>query len=231
MNRKLWIVCLGLALMSGLFMFGCSDNDDDNTPTGPGAPTLNAPADNATDVAINPTAFSWTAVSAATGYTLHVGTDAQFSTLVVNQDVGAATSYNANGLSYGTDYFWEVEARDASGNTSMSAVHSFTAVGALVDTWDARDNWMDSLGIDQMQYEFSSTSYDWMYSAGPTNYHRSGTYTKTATVITFHETNNDGTPVDTTYSRDYALSLPYTTLTVEYREGSTVYDILYDRLP
>jgi hypothetical protein len=233
MKKTLWTSLLLLAFVGAFVMFGCSSNStDNNTPTGPGAPTLNTPASGAVNVAVRPTAFSWSAGTNATGYTLHVATDAGFSNMVVNQDVAAATSFSAPNLSYNQVYYWEVEARDVDNNTTLSSHSSFTTIGRLIDLWDARDNWMDSLGIDQMHYTFGTdATYHWTYSAGQTSYSRSGGFTTTSTIVTFHETDNDGSPVDTTYSRDYAFTNSDSVLVLEYNDGSVIYNIQYDRVP
>ena len=95
-------------------------------PAGPtlAAPTLSLPANNATNVSINPT-LEWNAVTGATGYVLQVSTDNTFATTVVNQSV-TGTTYNVSGLSYNTVYYWRVKATDGTNESDWSSVWSFT---------------------------------------------------------------------------------------------------------
>jgi hypothetical protein len=213
-------------------MLGCSDSTDDTSgPQGPGAPTLNSPANGATNVAVNPTTFRWTSGARAVSYTLQVAMESQFAN-PTSYNANADTFYAVSDLAYGTTYYWRVQDRDSSGLTAFSGHYSFATIGALLDIWDARANWRDSLGVDQMRYTFATDSgYIWFYSAGSTSVTRSGTFSTTATQIVFHETNDDGTPVDTTYNRDYSLPSPYSVLTLEWQEGTTTYPIQYDRVP
>ena len=104
-------------------------------------------------------------------------------------------------------------------------------------TWDAQNLFLDSLNVDQMSYMFirSSLSYRLRQTIGATNFDYTGTYSANATLVTFHETSADGTPVDTTYTRDYSFSAGDTVMTMEYEEvyagGINNMDITYDKTP
>jgi hypothetical protein len=235
MNSKVWKLLVALTAVVAVLALGCSDNNSTTpTPEGPGAPTLSTPADGAANVAINPTVFRWTTGAGATGYRLQVATESQFVN-PTNYDAATDTTYSASGLSYGMTYHWRVESRDAAGLTSFSGARSFVTIGAIMDTWDALAQWRDTLVVDQFRYTFSDVAgdslFELFYTTGSTNYTHSGGFTASATQITFHETNNDGTPVDSTYSRAFSLPSPYTALTLEYREGSSVWDFEYNRAP
>jgi len=97
-------------------------------PAGPtlAAPTLSLPANNATNVSINPT-LEWNAVTGATGYVLQVSTDNSFTTTLVNQSV-TGTTYNVSGLNYNTTYYWRVKATDGTSESDWSTVWSFTTM-------------------------------------------------------------------------------------------------------
>jgi hypothetical protein len=91
----------------------------------PGAPTRLSPADSATNIAVNPT-FIWNSSVTATSYTVQISTNSGFSSFVVNQSGIAGTSYNAGGLSTGTQYFWRVSATNGGGTSLFSAAGLFT---------------------------------------------------------------------------------------------------------
>jgi hypothetical protein len=86
----------------------------------PGAFSLNAPADSATGVALQPT-FDWAASAGAATYTLQVATDPGFSSIVVNQAGLAATNFIPGApLTGGTNYYWRVTAVNPGGSTLAS---------------------------------------------------------------------------------------------------------------
>ncbi|MCK9336141.1 MAG: choice-of-anchor J domain-containing protein, partial [Candidatus Cloacimonetes bacterium] len=95
------------------------------TPEAPGAPTLSAPADLATNVNENPT-ITWTAPTTGgvpTGYNLYMDT-ADGSTLYAS---GVSSPYAVPiALDYNTTYYWTVEAYNGAGTGPQAAVRSFT---------------------------------------------------------------------------------------------------------
>ncbi len=100
-------------------------------PPPPAAPTLVAPADLATGVAI-PAALSWNASSGATSYRVQASTTSAFTVLAYDQTV-TTTSASATGLSASTVYYWRVSASNAGGTSAYSATRSFTtAAGSAV---------------------------------------------------------------------------------------------------
>ncbi len=95
-------------------------------PGNPAAPALTSPANGATDVSGTPT-FTWAAASGATTYDLEVATDAAFSNIVVSQTGLTGTSYGLTvSLASSTEHFWRVRAFNPCGQSSWSAVFSFT---------------------------------------------------------------------------------------------------------
>jgi len=88
-------------------------------------PSLSSPANNATNISINPT-LSWNSVSSATSYSLQVSTNSSFSSLVVNQSGISGTSYSVN-LNYNTTYYWRVNATNSGGTSGWSS-RTFTTM-------------------------------------------------------------------------------------------------------
>lgn len=103
----------------------------------------------------------------------------------------------------------------------------------LDGNWDAEDLYTDSLGIDQQRYTFSNPTdtYHLLQTSGSTTYDYTGTYSAVATTITFHETSQDGNPVDITYERDYSLSSGDSVMILEYDDPVNHMNIVYDKAP
>jgi len=122
MNRRIaWL------LLAGLLGPACGSTNSWNPflPP-PGAFSLSAPADGASD-SPNPAAFSWTASPFAATYTLQVSKSLTFSPMVVNQSGIVGTSSANVYLDYSSVYYWRVTAVNASGATPASgAPRSFT---------------------------------------------------------------------------------------------------------
>jgi len=100
-----------------------------NTSGVPSIPTLSAPANGLTGVAV-PTTLSWAASAGATSYTLQVSTANDFSTTVYSQSGLTATSQSVPGLTTGSTYYWRVSATNANGTSDYSTVYSFSTVDA-----------------------------------------------------------------------------------------------------
>jgi len=98
----------------------------------PGAPTLTAPANGATNVPATPT-FTWSAATGASTYSIQVATDAGFSNVVASASGLTGTSWSGASLSTNTLYYWRVQATNACGVGSYSSVFSFTTVAAPGD--------------------------------------------------------------------------------------------------
>jgi hypothetical protein len=86
----------------------------------PPAPTLLAPANGASGVSLQPV-LSWNASSGATSYDVHFGTSSP-PPLAAST---TGTSYVPGPLRVGTQYFWQIVARNGS-DSNLSATWSFT---------------------------------------------------------------------------------------------------------
>ncbi|MFC5270244.1 LamG-like jellyroll fold domain-containing protein [Adhaeribacter terreus] len=107
----------------------------------PGPPTLDAPANNATAIAI-PAMLSWTAGSYATSYQVQVATTSDFVNLVSDESNITALSTAVAGLDYNTKYFWRVRTVNSAGISSWTAPRSFTTKTqstALVGYWEMEE--------------------------------------------------------------------------------------------
>ncbi len=93
-------------------------------PVAPATPTLLAPTNNATNVAVNPT-LSWTAN--ATSYCLEVANNPNFTGPIYTSCNLTGTSQVISGLAYSTTYYWRVKAKNAAGQESgWSEMWQFT---------------------------------------------------------------------------------------------------------
>lgn len=89
------------------------------------APTLVAPANNATMVSVLPT-LSWSASPGALNYKVEIATDVGFSNIVASATV-ATTSYKVGSiLSESTQYFWRVTPQNYCGDGLASSTFAFT---------------------------------------------------------------------------------------------------------
>lgn len=95
----------------------------------PQAPTLASPASGSTGLAISMT-LTWNASATATSYRLQLSTDPAFGTVFLDQSNITGTSLAVTAMSYGTTYYWRVNASNAGGTGSYSAIWNFTTVPA-----------------------------------------------------------------------------------------------------
>jgi hypothetical protein len=95
----------------------------------PGAVTLTAPANAASD--IFPTvAFDWEPEASSNTYDLQVATQSDFlAGLVLDVQSIATTSYNKT-LPYGNQYYWRVRGENGSGKGTWSSTYNFTTTAA-----------------------------------------------------------------------------------------------------
>ena len=88
-------------------------------------PSLNLPADGATDIVLNPL-FSWEPLPGATLYRFQLATDAGFTDVLADETV-AQTSLAPNpDLDLDTTYYWRVLGSNLCGDGQWSDVFSFT---------------------------------------------------------------------------------------------------------
>ncbi len=89
------------------------------------APTLTAPANNATMVSVLPT-LSWSASPGALKYKVEIATDVAFSNIVISA-TAATTSYKVSPiLAESTQYYWRVTPLNYCGDGAVSSVFAFT---------------------------------------------------------------------------------------------------------
>ncbi len=91
-------------------------------------PTISAPASAAINVSVTPT-ISWSAVAAATGYKLRVGTTAGGSDVMNDYDMGNVTSFTLpTALNNSTVYYYTVKSYTATSLSASCTERSFATV-------------------------------------------------------------------------------------------------------
>ena len=126
--RTLRVAALAALIAAGLA--ACGDDDGNNPPATPPAPTgLTATAASETSIVVN-----WTAVSGATGYVLErAEASAPGSFTQVGGSLAAAT-YTDNAVTPGTAYSYRVAAVNGAGTGTFSSTVSVTTAGLKVAT-------------------------------------------------------------------------------------------------
>jgi hypothetical protein len=128
-----------------------------------GQVTLISPADNAKGGPISGT-LSWNSVTNATSYDVYLSTDINFTGATAVNVSG--TSNNYSGLSYFTNYYWKVQAKDGSNTGDASEKRTFlTVVGVPTLTLPA-DNAVGQPLSGSLTWEAvtGATSYDMLLS-------------------------------------------------------------------
>lgn len=91
-------------------------------------PSVSAPTSSATAVSLTP-AFTWSAVTGATGYKLSIGTTAGGTDILNNSDLGNVLTYTYTQvptLNYNTKYFYTLNSYSASSNSTGCTERNFT---------------------------------------------------------------------------------------------------------
>jgi hypothetical protein len=128
----------------------------------PAAFTLLSPSNGATNQTISGT-LNWNASTNATGYDVYLGTVNPPTTKVSSNQAGA--SYNYNGLSYASTYYWKVVAKNA--------VDSVTATGS---PWSFSTNVAPPVAFSMTSPANGATGQSvsgtltWLASVGATSY-------------------------------------------------------------
>lgn len=91
----------------------------------PSAPTLQSPANGSTNQSCTPT-FTWNASAGATGYTLQVDNNSNFSSPEIAISTSNTFYESLISLAAFTQYYWRVCAANSNGTSPWSAVYSFT---------------------------------------------------------------------------------------------------------
>jgi titin len=89
------------------------------------APVPASPANGATFVP-NPTVFTWSAPTGATGYRLQIATDVGFLNIVHDDAALVAATATVGGLISGTTYFWRVLASHGAEVSAWSTIFFFS---------------------------------------------------------------------------------------------------------
>jgi hypothetical protein len=103
------------------------------TDSTPRPPTLIAPADSATSVAVSPV-LSWRASAAAKTYRVQVSSSSAFSSTVIDSGGITDTSCSVSALANGITYYWRVCASNVAGAGAWSAPRGFTTITASPET-------------------------------------------------------------------------------------------------
>ena len=128
--------------------------------------TLIAPANNATQIPLN-TTLSWNAVSGATLYHVQVATNANFTTLIFENESVAALSVALNNLNGKTNYFFRVHGYNASNEGPFSNANMFTTVLSkviLLTPADLTQGMIAANGNLTWQAQGGATGYDLLVS-------------------------------------------------------------------
>lgn len=193
-------------------------------PAAPGAPTLTAPINFATNVSATP-AFSWSAPAAASTYSIQVATDAAFGTVVASASGLASPAWTSNvALNTSTTYYWRVQATNACGVSLYSSAFAFSTLAAPGDC-----------GIGSTPQQVFLESFD----GTVTGWSSAGTGNTWATSgARFHSSPTSYKAVDPATSSDQQLSSPSIALpnqtgltlqfwnhqTMEHRSSGGCYD-------
>ncbi|MBN2103813.1 T9SS type A sorting domain-containing protein [bacterium] len=95
----------------------------------PAAPTLDSPANGATDVLSSD--VTWNSVDHAASYNLQVSTVSNFSSTLADESGLTGTTYTVPGLSGAVTYFWHVSGTNVSGTGDYSGTWQFTTDASL----------------------------------------------------------------------------------------------------
>jgi len=91
-------------------------------------PSVSAPSSSATGTSLTP-AFTWSAVTGATGYKLSIGTTTGGTDILNNSDLGNVLTYTYSltpALNYNTKYFYTLNSYSASSNSTGCTERNFT---------------------------------------------------------------------------------------------------------
>ncbi len=93
--------------------------------TTPSAPVLSSPANSATVINTTQT-LTWSTDSNVSTYAIEVATDINFTTVIFQSPAVSASTIDANGLSFGTQYFWRVRGTNSAGTSPWSDTRTFS---------------------------------------------------------------------------------------------------------
>jgi hypothetical protein len=102
-------------------------------PATSGVPTLTAPSDGATSIALAPT-LTWGTVSGAATYRVQLSTVSTFATTVVDDSTLTVGTKAITGLANSTTYYWRANAKNSGGTSAWATAYSFTTIVAAPAT-------------------------------------------------------------------------------------------------
>jgi hypothetical protein len=133
------------------------------------APTLTTPTDDAINQSLNPD-FAWSSVTGASEYDFRISSDETFATTDYTETVSTnSLSLTAYDLSYNTDYFWQVKAKDGANESDWSETYSLTTLlispvlatptdGTINTSFTPTLSWNASSGAVTYQIQVSNDS-------------------------------------------------------------------------
>lgn len=95
--------------------------------SGPTAPTLTTPPNNAVGVDSSPT-LKWDPIVGAIGYRVQLSADSAFATVLLDDSLLTVAEKVVGPLTHGAKYYWRVATRGSSGAGQFSAPFSFTVI-------------------------------------------------------------------------------------------------------
>ncbi|MDO5608444.1 MAG: gliding motility-associated C-terminal domain-containing protein, partial [Capnocytophaga sp.] len=124
-------------------------------------------ANNQTNVPIS-TNLVWNAVADATSYTVRVGTSANGTEVIDNQEVTTTNFSFANPLAYNTTYYVQITPKNSAGNASGCPVISFTTESQPVSIPACTEITYPYDGVTNV--DMNNVNLQWNASAGATSY-------------------------------------------------------------
>ena len=131
--------------------------------------TLVSPANNATQVSLNPT-LTWNSLAGATNYHVQVSTNAAFTQIIFENNSVAGTSVGLTNLSGKTNYYFRVKGFNANNEGGFSTANMFTTVLSKVILTSPANNAQGLLaasGTLSWQSQGGVTGYDILVSTNP----------------------------------------------------------------
>ncbi|MDD5088919.1 MAG: hypothetical protein PHI18_09010 [bacterium] len=205
MTRKWLIAAALLTAVAMLWVAGCSDDDDEETPTtysiavtapSTGANWLVGETNNITWTDLNVDAFDVKlSLNNGTSWT-NVATNVTANTYAWNVPNSPSTTAKIRVISHAD-------------TTVFGTSGAFTiALPTIVDYWDATTASLVPLGVDSMTYTFGLGTYEWLmwFNLLDTEIRESGTYEVDGDSIHFAATVRDGTPIAENYMRWHSFT-------------------------
>jgi hypothetical protein len=122
-----------------------------DTTSRPAAPLPVSPENGSSSMSLSRT-LTWSASGPGCTYSLQVASDPGFTTLVADESLLSATSYEVGGLEAGTCYAWRVSASDLLGTSDWSPVSYFFAEESLGEIAVSPSPFVPSRGHTKMTF-------------------------------------------------------------------------------